>query len=80
VRLELAGGQFYNFTPPAGNYLGSSDVWTVFELTVNTDGTVSLANVNSVQSAISASSVRHADRAIMGSRESLQIFQNLDGK
>lgn len=80
VRLELAGGQFYNFTPPAGNYLGSSDVWTVFELTVNTDGTVSLANVNSVQNAISASSVRHADRAVMGSRESLQIFQNLDGK
>lgn len=77
VRLELAGGQFYNYTPPAGSYVGSSDVWTVFELTVNTDGTVSVANVNTIQNAIGASSVRSVPAPVMGSREDLQIFQNL---
>ena len=78
VRLELAGGQFYNFTPPAGSYVGSSDVWTVFELTVNTDGTVSLANVNTVQNAISASSVRSTSSLLsLGSNESITIFRNL---
>ncbi len=77
VRLELAGGQFYNYTPPTGSYVGSSDVWTVFELTVNADGTVSVANVNTIQNAIGASSVRSIAEPTMGSKESIQIFQNL---
>lgn len=77
VRLELAGGQVYNYTPPAGNYVGSKDVWTVFELTVNTDGTVSVANVNTIQNDIGSSSVRSIAEPTMGSRENIQIFQNL---
>jgi len=77
VRLELAGGQFYNYTPPSGSYVGSSDVWTVFELTVNADGTVSVANVNTIQNAISSGSVRSIVEPHLGSKESAEIFQNL---
>ena len=77
VRLELAGGQFYNYTPPAVQYVGEDDVWTVFELTVNANGTVSVANVNTIQNALGASSVRSVTAPIMGRRENLQIFQNL---
>ncbi len=77
VRLELANGQYYNYTPPTGSYAGSADVWTVFELTVNTNGTVSVANVNSIQNSIYSDSVRSVAAPTAGSRESVQLFRNL---
>lgn len=66
VRLELANGQSYSFTPPAASYAGSSDVWTVFELTVMGNGTMSLAPVNSVMGGISSGSVNLSVPAAAG--------------
>lgn len=77
VRLELAGGQVYNYTPPQTTYVGGSDVWTVFELTANTDGTVSIANVNTIENSISSSLVRNVTRPVAGSSESKALFENL---
>jgi hypothetical protein len=39
--------------------------------------TVSVANVNTIQNAISSGSVRSVTTPIMGSRENLQIFHDL---
>ena len=81
VRLEFFNGQTYSFTPPAGNYAGSSDVWTVFELTVLQNGTVSVAPVNSVMGGISAGSVARQMPSVPGSgfgqMETPAIFRNL---
>lgn len=57
VRLELGNGAVYTYTPPALAWRGEDDVWTVFELTVNTNGTLSVAPVNTLGSA-SSSAVR----------------------
>ncbi len=85
VRLEFAGGQQYRFTPPAANYLGSRDVWTVFELTVNNNGQVSLAPVNSVMSNVSSGSVRATGAvelapAQFGSAEDMEVLLRGPGK
>ena len=63
VRLEFANGQQYRFTPPAlSNYLGRNDVWTVFELTVNSNGAVSMAPVDSVMNNVGSGQVRSGDK------------------
>jgi hypothetical protein len=61
VRLEFANGTVYTYTPPTtAAYTTSKDVWTVFEITVNNNGTISVAPVNSITNVSSASSVRSA--------------------
>lgn len=63
VRLQFEDGTVYNYTPPStGNYAGSRDVWTVFELTVNTNGSIAVAPVNTITSSVGASSVRSANQ------------------
>ena len=75
VRLEFANGTVYNYTPPAGAWVGYDDVWTVFELTVN-NGTISVAPVNSIDHSVSAYSVRSPLRLPYGSAEDLRMFTN----
>lgn len=81
VRLEFGNGQTYNFTPPAGTYVGSRDVWTVFELTVHADGTSNVAPVNAVMAGVSASGVTQeqpiAPGTGFGQTESPVTFRNL---
>jgi len=81
VRLEFGNGQTYNFTPPAANYVGAKDVWTVFELTVQANGSVSVAPVNAVMAGISAGSVTHAEPIVpgtgLGQQESPVTFRDL---
>lgn len=81
VRLEFANGQTYSFTPPAAAYVGSGDVWTVFELVVMQNGSVSVAPVNSVMSGISAGSVARTVPAAVGTgfgqMEQPALFMNL---
>lgn len=48
VRLELDNGRVYNFAPPPANYTGYGNVWTVFELTVDGNGMMSIGPVNTV--------------------------------
>jgi uncharacterized protein YfaP (DUF2135 family) len=61
VRLEFANGTVYTYTPPTtAAYTTSKDVWTVFELTVNANGTISVAPVNTVTNVSSAGTVRGA--------------------
>lgn len=79
VRLELGNGQSYSYTPPTGlAYTGSGNVWTVFELTVNANGTVSVAPVNTLDASVSSSSVRGVAPTTMGQPENLLLFQNLE--
>ena len=81
VRLEFGNGQTYNFTPPATNYVGSKDVWTVFELTVQANGSVSVAPVNAVMPGISAGSVTSTQPIAagtgLGQMESPVTFRDL---
>lgn len=80
VRLEFGNGTVYNYTPPAATYAGSKDVWTVFELTVNSNGSVSVAPVNTISSSSSASGVRSANPPSaggFGSPESPALFDGL---
>lgn len=81
VRLEFGNGQTYNFTPPSANYVGSDDVWTVFELTVQANGSVSVAPVNAVMAGISAGSVTSTELVApgtgLGQTESPVTFRNL---
>lgn len=82
VRLEFGNGQTYNFTPPTANYVGSKDVWTVFELTVQGDGSVSVAPVNAVMSGVSSASSVANQQPIargtgLGQPESSGTFHNL---
>ena len=79
VRLEFANGTVYNYTPPAGGFAGSKDVWTVFELTVN-NGTISVAPVNAISYQSSASSVQRAKQLTYGRPESPERFRNLKQK
>lgn len=81
VRLEFGNGRTYTYTPPAGAYLGSKDVWTVFELTVN-NGSVSVAPVNTVSNVSSASSVTRAQEAPadFGQAEDAAALAGLPGK
>lgn len=80
VRLELGNGQVYNYTPPDAAYTGSNNVWTVFEITVNTNGTIGLANVNTLTPSVSASSVRGGPAHTGGHSENPALFTNLSGK
>jgi len=75
VRLEFGNGTVYNYTPPAG-FTASSDVWTVFELTVN-NGAISVAPVNSVTHSVSAGSVQRPKQLMYGAPENSELFQNL---
>ena len=80
VRLEFGNGTVYNYTPPAATYTGSKDVWTVFELTVNSNGSVSVAPVNTISSSSTASGVRSATPPItssFGSPESPMLFNSV---
>ncbi|HSH88900.1 MAG TPA: carboxypeptidase regulatory-like domain-containing protein [Ramlibacter sp.] len=78
VRLEGGNGAVVNYTPPAG-FTGANDVWTVFELTINSDGTAGLTTVNSVTHGISAGSVSRPKAGFLtgGQREDPALFQNL---
>jgi hypothetical protein len=79
VRLEFANGTVYNYTPPAGAWIGDDDVWTVFELTVN-NGTISVAPVNRVTNNVDWSNVQSfsAQTPVVrfGSTEDPKLFQN----
>lgn len=81
VRLELSNGQAYTFTPPAGGYAGVNNVWTVYELTVLANGTVSVAPVNTVMTGVSSGSVSSQVPAVdgtgLGLSESPALFMNL---
>lgn len=61
VDLIFGSGETRTFTPPAdttGLSGGSRDTWTVFELIVADDGTVSVSPVNTYASEVSPSAVR----------------------
>jgi hypothetical protein len=79
VRLEFANGTVYNYTPPAGAWLGEDDVWTVFELTVN-NGTISVAPVNRVSNNVDWSNTQSfsAQSPVVrfGSAEDPKLFLN----
>jgi len=78
VRLEFANGTVYTYTPPTtGTYTTSKDVWTVFELTVNTDGTIAVAPVNTITNVPSASSVRSEAAGQYGNAEDSSLFNGL---
>ena len=79
VRLEFANGTVYNYSPPASGFTGSNNVWTVFELTVGTNGSISVAPVNTIRTGVSAGSVsRPKEGAVQyGSPEDASLFQNL---
>ena len=81
VRLEFSNGQTYSFTPPAATYQGYGDVWTVFEVVVMQNGSVSVSPVNSVMSGISSGSVARSVPAAAGTgfgqMEQPSLFQNL---
>lgn len=83
VRLELPGGQTYTYTPPAGAYLGTNDVWTVFELTVDGNGTMRVAPVNTITPSIGAGAVRTpgaaqaAPEVQFGAAEDASLFRGL---
>ncbi len=78
VRLEFANGTVYNYTPPSG-FSAANDVWTVFELTVGSGGSVSVAPVNTVTRNTSASSVRRPKEGAVqyGSPEDGRLFEGL---
>lgn len=58
VRLTLPNGTVYNYTPSSSlAFAGTNDVWTVFELTVDTNGAIYVAPVDTVYTSY-ASSVR----------------------
>ena len=57
VRLEVGNGAVYTYAPPALAWRGEDDVWTVFEITVGANGTLSVAPVNTLGSS-SSSGVR----------------------
>jgi hypothetical protein len=80
VRLEFGNGTVYTYTPPTtATYSSSKDVWTVFELTVNTNGTVNVAPVNTVTNEPSSSSVRGltTNPGSYGRAEERSLFQSL---
>ncbi|MHB1123895.1 MAG: hypothetical protein ACYC0T_14390 [Ramlibacter sp.] len=81
VRLEFANGTVYNYTPPASGWAGPNDVWTVFELTVNQDGSVNVAPVNSITQADDAA-VRAPKRGVTryGMPEDGRLFRMLPRK
>jgi len=76
VRLEFGNGTVYNYTPPAAAWTGSSNVWTVFELTVS-GGTISVAPVNTLTTGVSSGSVRAQKAPLFGEPEDTRLFQNL---
>jgi len=78
VRLEGGNGAVINYTPPAG-FTGANDVWTVFELTINPDGSAGLATVNSVTHGVGASSVARPKSGFLtgGQAEDPALFRNL---
>ncbi len=79
VRLEFGNGTVYNYTPPSNvSYTGSKDVWTVFELTVNSNGSVSVAPVNTISNSSTASGVRSAtpNAGTFGAAESPAVFND----
>lgn len=80
VRLELANGAVYNYTPPALGYTGVNNVWTVFELTINTDGGTFVAPVNTLTPTVDSGAVRRGKEGAlqpMGSAEDASLFRNL---
>ncbi len=82
VRLEFANGTVYNYTPPAIVWTGANNVWTVFELTVGSNGTISVAPVNTGTPNVSASAVTRPKEGFVqyGSPENTGLFQGLPGK
>ncbi len=81
VRLEFANGTVYTYTPPATGWTGDNDFWTVFELTVFPNGSISVAPVNTIGHNISDSNVPMAAPATpFGSAENPAILRNLPRK
>jgi uncharacterized protein YfaP (DUF2135 family) len=81
VRLEFANGTYYTYTPPSG-FTGSKDVWTVFELTVFSDGSMALAPVNTISNVSSAGSVQAQPRGVIryGRMEDPAVFDAMPAK
>lgn len=77
VRLEFANGTVYNYSPPSTGWVGSNDVWTVFELTVN-NGWISVAPVNRITAGVGASAVQmpREGKVLFGTPEDTSLFQN----
>lgn len=76
VRLEFANGTVYNYTPPSLAWTGTSNVWTVFELTVS-GGSISVAPVNTITTGVSSGSVRAQKAPLFGEPEDGRLFLNL---
>lgn len=69
VRLTLPDGTERIFTPPPsnGSLVGSNDVWTVFEVTVNSSASnITVLPVNTYSNGTSAGSVRSRARTTTG--------------
>lgn len=81
VRLILGNGTTYNYTPSSSmTFSGRKDVWTVFELTVGSTGTVYVAPVDSVYNESSAYSVRSSGGSLpshsgYGKPEDMSLFR-----
>jgi len=58
----LMGGNSRTFTPPAGQLSGPDDIWTVFELSVATDGRITVLPVNTYSQGSGSSMVRAGER------------------
>jgi hypothetical protein len=81
VRLEFANGTVYTYTPPATGWAGYNDFWTVFELTVFSNGSIAVAPVNSIAHNVSDSAVpMSAQTTPFGSPEDPAILRNLPRK
>lgn len=81
VRLSLSNGTTYTYTPGSAlSFSGYKDVWTVFELTVDNNGVMYIAPVDSVYNESSASAVRSAGRTLKshsgyGKPEDMSLFR-----
>jgi hypothetical protein len=59
VRLEQGDGTTQYFFPPTTGWVtGTTDLWTVFEITLAADGTTSVSTVNTIGNASSAGGVQ----------------------
>jgi len=62
----IIGSDSRTFTPPAGSLSGAGDLWTVFELKVDNNGSISVLPVNTYSSSNVSSDVRSGERSATG--------------
>jgi hypothetical protein len=71
----IAGTERRTFTAPAGGAGVSGDVWTVFELVVDTSGHITIRSVNTYQQGISTEGVRSGSRGVLPDTEDPRLYQ-----